>query len=268
MPGIKIPKTFRSRKRHTKEEDSAKSTGSAPSAISVSTITNPDMANAVAAGAFWSALKEHWKAEQLTDAVIHCEGQDFKVHALVLSLQSEFFAKAFNGTWKEGKGMKEVSLEEMEADVVKAMLQFMYSFDYNGPDNVSTLLFDAKVYSAADRYLMPHLKDHAKDKFKAAINVVWEPDTFPVDLAVVTQEVYGSTPNTDRGLRDLVVSSCHGSLVAISKHQDFRAILDDTWGFAGDLVLFGANIPVICTYCGRRNPSSGNICADCSRKYR
>ncbi|KAI0545865.1 BTB/POZ domain-containing protein [Xylaria curta] len=244
-----------------KNKRGVQSTADEPSTISESTITQTDMANSAATKAFCAALKEHWEAEKMTDAIIHCDGQDFKVHALVLSLQSEFFAKAFNGAWKESKGMKEVSLEEVEVDVVKAMLRFMYSFDYNGPDNVSTLLFDAKVYSAADRYLIPRLQAHAKDKFKAEIDDIWKATELPADLAVVIQEVYSSTPSTDRGLRDLVVSSCHGRLAAISKYQEFRTVLDETFGFAGDLVIFGANPPVrLCIICKQRNAIGGGYC--------
>ncbi|KAI1127660.1 BTB/POZ protein [Nemania abortiva] len=228
-------------KKKRKRTGAIKPTSSEPSTICEPMITEPDMASSAAINVFCEALKEHLEAGKMTDAVIRCEGQKFKVHALILSSQSEFFAKAFNGTWKESKGMKEVSLKEVGVDIVKAMLRFMYSFDYNGPDHVSALLFDAKVYSAADRYLMPHLKDHAKGKFNAAIDVKWNTAEHLGDLESVIKEVYSSTPHTDRGLRDLVVSSCHGRLATISKHESFRTILDETFGFAGDLVLFGAN---------------------------
>jgi hypothetical protein len=125
-------------------------------------------------------------------------------------------------------------LEDVNVSVVEAMLYFMYHFDYNNVHGASTMVFHAEVYSIADRYMVPALKRYAKDKFNSAISCGWSMDDFPLAIA----EAYSSTPEEDRGLRDLVVETCHQNLKQLSKNQPFRETLQATVGLAADLVLF------------------------------
>ncbi|KAI1264943.1 BTB/POZ protein [Xylariaceae sp. FL1019] len=198
----------------------------------------------------FTSRTRHFDEEKLTDASIHCDGKDFKVHALILSMHSEYFSKAFNGNWKESKGQKRIELQEVEADVVRAMLRFMYHFDYTRPDDISAMLFDAKVYSAADMFLIPHLKEHSKQKFKTTMDSQWSKAGFPGDLACVIKQVYCTTPETDRGLRDLVVACCCNNLRTFAANEGFRPILDDIIGFAADLVVYHTKTQ--CVGCGRQ----------------
>ncbi|KAI0154209.1 hypothetical protein GGR57DRAFT_119841 [Xylariaceae sp. FL1272] len=65
-------------------------------------------------------------------------------------------------------------LGDVEVDVVTAMVQFMYHFDYQAPGRISESLFHAKVYSIAKRYLIPELKEHSKNKFGTAMKKFWQ----------------------------------------------------------------------------------------------
>ncbi|KAI0550687.1 BTB/POZ protein [Xylaria curta] len=188
--------------------------------------------------AFCATLKQFFNNERLADATIRCGSQEFKVHAIVLSTHSEFFYKAFCGQWKESKDGKTINLEEVEVDVVKAMIEFMYRFDYNLPDGVSTLLFDAKVYSIADRYIIPSLKDYSKVKFQCAVRSLLDSDNLHSDLLTVSTEVYCSTPESDRGLRDSLAKTFHENLKKLEKNDSFHAALLEIPGLAVDMVFF------------------------------
>ncbi|TRX89369.1 hypothetical protein FHL15_009806 [Xylaria flabelliformis] len=188
---------------------------------------------------FCATLKQFYNNERLADATIRCGSQEFKVHAIVVSTHSEFFYKAFCGQWKESKDGKTVTLEEVEVDVVKAMIQFMYHFDYNCPEGVSTLLFDVKVYSIADRYIIPSLKDYALAKVENAFDLSPDPAIFPTNLLLtVSSEVYSSTPESDRGLRDVVAEAFHKNLNRLENSATFRTTLHEIPGLAVDLIYF------------------------------
>jgi len=47
-----------------------------------------------------TSLKEYFNVETFSDATVTCKGRAFKVHRLILSAQSDFFAKVFTGDWK------------------------------------------------------------------------------------------------------------------------------------------------------------------------
>lgn len=68
------------------------------------------------------------------------------------------------------------------------------------------------VYAAADKYDVKSLKEAVIGRFKDLISNKWNDDSFPK----VVQAVYGSTPPSDKGLRDVVAALC-------IKHQDVLA---------------------------------------------
>lgn len=72
----------------------------------------------------------------------------------------------------------------------------------------SELYIHAQMYALADKYGIHDLKDLARDKFEIAASKDWNGSGFP--LAV--QTVYTSTPESDHGLRDVVVDT-------ISRHK-------------------------------------------------
>ncbi|OCL13437.1 hypothetical protein AOQ84DRAFT_274788, partial [Glonium stellatum] len=169
---------------------------------------------------------------QYSDAVIRCQGQEFTVHRLVLCTQSKYFANAFNGDWKESAN-RTIELNDDDVSVVEAMLHFMYRFDYddNAHGQVSPAVFNAKVYSLADKYDLSALKLHAKEKFDKAVENCWSADDFPH----VISEVYSSTPATDRGLRNVVMRVVYEHLDLLLEKQEFTNMLEETTGFAADV---------------------------------
>lgn len=139
---------------------------------------------------------------------------------------------------QEGGDGKVIKLDEVEVEVVKAMIYFIYHFNYTSPDGVSELLFDAKVYRIADKYLIPKLKDYSKTKFQLAIGSLWDSANFSGDLRAVISEVYCCTPESDRGLRDIVSEACHHNLGKLEKCDSFHTSLGEIPGLAVDMVFF------------------------------
>src|SRR4051794_17257066 len=96
------------------------------------------------------------------------------------------------------------------------MVYFFYHFDYEvlapnlsdnsdrlcgDEDTCPSLVIHAKVYTLAEKFLIPGLKALAIRKYKAAASASLGIDDFLQSV----QEVYTSTVESDRGLRDIVV---------------------------------------------------------------
>jgi speckle-type POZ protein len=118
---------------------------------------------------------------------------------------------------------------------VEAMLRFMYTFDYDASSNAksgsSPMVFNAKVYSIADKYEVLSLKSYAKQKFETTVETCWDMDDFPYAIA----EVYNSTPSVDQGLRKVVVDAACKHIDQLLSKQGFRDVLEGTEGFASDV---------------------------------
>ncbi|KND89229.1 Kelch repeat and BTB domain-containing protein 4 [Tolypocladium ophioglossoides CBS 100239] len=176
----------------------------------------------------------YFNQETYSDAVVRCNEQQFRVHRLVLSAHSEFFATMFSGAWKLQKEESLVELKEVDESVVEAMLRFMYHFDYSNINGASTMIFNAQVYGIAERYIIPSLKEHSAEKFRTAVSSGWNMGDFPLAIA----EAYLSTPEGDRGLRDVVVEVCHMHIDSLIENHAFCQVLRETVGFAADMVIF------------------------------
>ncbi|RYP71327.1 hypothetical protein DL771_004904 [Monosporascus sp. 5C6A] len=159
---------------------------------------------------FRSSLKNYFNADTFSDATVSCNGREFK---------------------ESDSG--QIDLKEVDDNVVEAMLYFMYHFDYNNVHGASTMIFNAQVYSLADKYIIPSLKSQAREKFETAISTGWAMDDFPLAIA----EVYNSTPDSDRGLRDLTVKIARTNINALLKTELFRDVLGEIPAFAAEMVI-------------------------------
>ncbi|KAI4633805.1 uncharacterized protein J4E87_000971 [Alternaria ethzedia] len=93
------------------------------------------------------------------------------------------------------------------------------------------LLLHVKMYEIADKYEVRGLKDLAREKFQRSCKQFWDSDVF----AVAAHHVFSSTPDSDKGLRDLVS-------LTISKHMclmdkpEIEALLTEFNGLAFGLL--------------------------------
>ncbi|OBS22615.1 hypothetical protein FPOA_08951 [Fusarium poae] len=202
---------------------------------------------------FLVSLKEYYNTSDLSDAVITCEDKVFKIHRIVLSAHSKYFAKQLNGNWKETSERK-VEIKDFDPSVVEAMLCFVYSFDYRNTCGTSSMIFDAQVYQIADKYDIPALKAHSKEKFASAVAAGWNMDDFPLSVSVV----YDSTPQEDRGLRDLAVEISRKNIDTLLGRDGFCELLRKTADFAADLIPF---------LCGGPSYGKHYKCPSCAHKF-
>ncbi|KAM0354802.1 hypothetical protein ACHAPU_000626 [Fusarium lateritium] len=201
---------------------------------------------------FMEKLKSCTQDDTFSDAVIRTEDAELKVHQVILSCHSEYFVKQLNGPWRESL-RKVIKITDFDTSVVRAMVQFMYHFEYTNEPDESTMVFDAQVYQIADKYDISALKDYAKVKFETKIKTGWSTDDFPSTI----ETVYTTTPPEDRGLRDLLLEIAVANLEELTTRDGFCQALRTTMDFAADLVPFKCNKPVEkmnsyrCAWCGQ-----------------
>jgi speckle-type POZ protein len=97
--------------------------------------------------------------------------------------------------------------------------------------SISAMIFSVKVYSIADKCDVPALKMQAKEKFEKAVKTCWNMDVLPRAVS----EIYDSTPETERGLRDPVTEIVCKHIKTLLEKQDFKNVLEETAGFAADI---------------------------------
>lgn len=75
------------------------------------------------------------------------------------------------------------------------------------------------VYAIAEKYDIPDLKDMSRGKFHILARSKWPHD----DFYTLAEEVFSTTPDTDMGLRRIVVDLCEEHFQDILKNKDSRA---------------------------------------------
>lgn len=78
----------------------------------------------------------------------------------------------------------------------------------------------AQMYAIGEKYLIPGLKSLARARFRGEFED--HPSTTPVVMnATVISEVYTTTPETDRGLRDFVLEYALRRIRKLKDNKDF-----------------------------------------------
>ena len=99
------------------------------------------------------------------------------------------------------------------------------------PDGTSHLITLAKMYAIADKYGIKGLQSLSQDKFKLAAANNWNHSDLP--SAIYT--VYTSTPDSNTGLRDIVVNLISGRMSLLRKPK-VEALMREFNGLAFDLL--------------------------------
>ncbi|KKY23254.1 putative btb poz-like protein [Diplodia seriata] len=176
-----------------------------------------------------------------TDVILFCWGHIFHVHRNVLTWQCKFFKNAFNPTlgFKEARS-GEIEMNDDYYDNIYALLEYLYTYDYkvvlSGEDRgpVPELRFHVKIYATADRYDVPKLKNLARTKFSQTLENARIHDVQD-GLYKVLKDVYTTTPDTDRGLRDLVLQYCASHNEMVLGKRKFVKTADRLPGFWKEL---------------------------------
>jgi len=191
--------------------------------------------------------------DDYADIIIRCGSDTYYAHKLVVCSQSDFFRNAFKGGFKEGK-TNEISVQEDQI-VVYVVLQYLYSSFYDNPPSspdekwTGSLTLQVRVYSLADQWFIPSLKDYVCDKKlesayygtvkrcngeDAGSEELW------IDLFTALQEAYSRLPHDSRvraSLLNLVALNCHLAADHASFKRNFANLVSAQPEFGTDLML-------------------------------
>ncbi|KAI7527505.1 hypothetical protein KC331_g16295 [Hortaea werneckii] len=146
---------------------------------------------------------------------ITCSGRTWQVHKVVVCSQCPFFAKAVTGRFKEACDSC-IDLVDDDPSTVEAMLRWLYyaSFEVeeSKPPGMSTILFLARSYTIADKYLLADFRITAGQKLRAAL---MDRDWDVEDLLALIEEIF---PEADESflaaperLRTWVITATHAN---------------------------------------------------------
>ncbi|GAB7356698.1 hypothetical protein MBLNU459_g7407t1 [Dothideomycetes sp. NU459] len=102
----------------------------------------------------------------------------------------------------------------------------------------SHLLTHTRIYALAEKYDIPALKALAKQKYEMAMACFYDSPEFADSI----EEVYGSTIDSDRGLRDVVLQAFR-SHPQLANTQDVFAVIKRTSTLAFDLWKVERGLP-------------------------
>ncbi|CAI6302774.1 unnamed protein product [Periconia digitata] len=77
------------------------------------------------------------------------------------------------------------------------------------------LLIHAKLYEIADKYDIQGLKELVTEKFEEACTLSWNTKSFPL----AAHHAFVSTPESDKGLRDIIVSTFSAHMELLKKPE-------------------------------------------------
>ncbi|KAG8184549.1 hypothetical protein JTE90_012638 [Oedothorax gibbosus] len=97
-------------------------------------------------------IGELFENQKFSDVILSVEGKEFCVHKAILAARSPVFAAMFEHDMEESK-QNRVEITDMEADVLKALLQFIYTGRVHKLDNWAD-----ELLAAADKYALDRLK--------------------------------------------------------------------------------------------------------------
>ena len=120
-------------------------------------------------------------------------------------------------------------------------------------NKADALLIHAKMYELADKYSITDLKDLVKEKFQLACQLWWDTPTF----ANAAHYVFSTTPDQDKGLRDIVASTITSHAKILLTRPDIEALLSEFNDLTLDLLKAQVFVPSDDDE-GRRSASGGH----------
>lgn len=179
--------------------------------------------------------------EHFTDLIITCKGQEWRVHKLWLSAQSEFFQKTCSGDFEEGK-TGTIRLSDDEPTIVAAMLSYLYDFGYEehvkGNTKVAPTVFDAKMYIIADRLLISGLKNFSAKQFEQRATEDWTSPAFADAISTMYEgTLAGSTGPFKTAIFSVVKKNARKLFNSASGCDRFLEVLGQNVTFGKDVAI-------------------------------
>jgi hypothetical protein len=102
------------------------------------------------------------------------------------------------------------------------------------------LITHTKVYALAEKYGIMGLKALARKKFASQVKEHISSEELPLAM----QEIYESTVDSDRGLRDVVIQTFRAH-PDIAQRPDIEDVVRSTPGLAWELFRVGWGLPIV-----------------------
>lgn len=159
-----------------------------------------------------------------------------------------------------------IDLSDDDVEHIEKMIKFLYTSSY--PSVSTEQALHIEMYAIGDKYDLPRLSKFAKVQFRDALHRVADHTVF---LSLIPR-IYESTPDSDRGLRDVAISNARRYYAVYTARNElkgkFNEVLQSTWLFTKDLLSDFAARPIIgsCATCGPGQVLRFHkkFCANCS----
>lgn len=175
-----------------------------------------------------------------SDLTLTCGGKRFKVHKIILYLQSEYFRKLLDGPfmvnqrsnlqlWEASRltvhqesGASTIDLPDDEPSVLQVLIHYLYNFtletDYR-PRTAGVSAFLVHVYAIADKYDVPPLRSLATQRLDEACKPVQDTDDFVAVLRVVDACTAEST------IWDILLPKVKANITHLLKDEGFKELV-------------------------------------------
>ena len=161
-----------------------------------------------------------------------CEGQS---KVLSLGFPLDFFDTLRYCTQEVEQGF--ITFEGEDPAHIEEMLMFLYTMRYPQKPfrdgTASDMVLDAYMYAIADRYGLPKLQTEARRAFEARLPLHYTDPTFMEAVKVA----YDSTPQTDRGLRDMIMGVVWGNRSVMLVKEHVQECVMGSEGLKHDLLM-------------------------------
>ncbi|KAK0807230.1 hypothetical protein LTR91_004493 [Friedmanniomyces endolithicus] len=181
-------------------------------------------------------LSSMFVSKNFADLQVVLDDRTWLVHRNIVCCRSDFFARACEGKFMEGKQCI-VGLHDDDPDVLDKMFHYIYHNAYDDADtDAAPVLLNVRMVAIAEKYFVDHLAHLAISKLNYFAADAWATQGF----ADAIEEAYTTTADCDRALRntllDIVVQHAHDLFDSTqAKFAHFQSMAARTPSFSAEV---------------------------------
>ncbi|KAL1614604.1 hypothetical protein SLS56_012060 [Neofusicoccum ribis] len=188
--------------------------------------------------AFMRGIANLFNSTLYSDVQVRCKnGDTYPCHTVVLCTQSKFLAQALDPKLgSKGSQGNIITISDEDPMIVKAVLEFLYRFDYSVPKGMSLeaqLDLHIRIYNVGKFQDVEGLRDTTKFHFLALLEETYKRSMFGTAVRLA----YGATTGSDHGLKDILVECAMDKFDELKKDQKFLDVMSEVSTFSRDLAL-------------------------------